>query len=290
MLALCVVFALFGAASNAAGTVLQRKAALRVPAEDAMRFRLLLDMVHQSVWLLGIGAVAGAALFQALALVTGPLALAQPVFVLELPFALLIAIPLLHRTLPGRGWVAVGAMVVGLAVALACAAPGGGSVQAPLDRWIPAIVVVGGLVVVMVALSRRRRNGAVRAALLGVGAAASNALTAAMMKSAADTFSDHGFGAFITSWQTYGFAVFGITAVFLLENSLQAGTIAASQPALTLGDATISLALGLTVYGETVRTGWWLLPQLIGVALVVAGTFYLSKAVTLTRELTANRR
>lgn len=284
-----MIFALLGAASNATGTVLQRKAALRVPPEDALKFRLLVDMLHQSVWLLGICAVAGAALFQALALVTGPLSLAQPVFVLELPLALVIAIPLLHRVLPGRGWLAVTAMVLGLAVALACAAPGGGNAQASLARWVPAVAVVGGLVVATVVLSRRRRAGAVRAALLGVGAAASNALTAAMMKSAADTFSEDGFTAFLAAWQTYGFALCGIAAVFLLENSLQAGPISASQPALTLGDATISLVLGLTVYGEHVRVGWWLLPELVGVLLVVAGTFYLSKAVGLTRELATDR-
>src|SRR5262249_20111040 len=104
LLALCVVFALLGAASNATGTVLQRKAALAVPDKDALRPRLMVDMIRQPVWLLGICGVAGAALFQALALVTGPLVLAQPIFILELPFALLIAMPVLHRGLPGSGW------------------------------------------------------------------------------------------------------------------------------------------------------------------------------------------
>ncbi|WP_335983049.1 MULTISPECIES: DMT family transporter [Streptomycetaceae] len=285
MLVLCVLFALLGAASNAAGTVLQRKAALRVPAEDAMRFRLLVDMLHQTVWLLGICGVAFAALFQALALVTGPLALAQPVFVLELPFALLIAMPVLGRSLPTRAWLAVACMVLGLAIALACAAPDGGTDQASLARWVPAVAGVGGFTLAAVALARHRRSGPTRAALLGVAAAAANALTAALMKSAANTFSAHGFGAFLAAWQTYGFALCGIAAVFLLENSLQSGSIAASQPALTLGDATLSLLLGLTVYAEQIRTGWWFVPELLGVAMVVTGTVYLSKSVALTREL-----
>ncbi|MFC7469068.1 hypothetical protein ACFQVA_18345 [Actinomadura keratinilytica] len=74
------------------------------------------------MWLLGIAGVVGAALFQALALVNGPLALVQPVFVLELPFALLIGVPLLHRRLPREGWWAVAAVVVGLVVVLGAAA------------------------------------------------------------------------------------------------------------------------------------------------------------------------
>jgi len=285
LLVLSVIFALLGAASNATGTVLQRKAALAVPPEDALRPRLLVDMLHQSVFLLGILGVIGAALFQALALVSGPLALAQPLFILELPFALLIALPLLHRTLPRSGWIAVGCMVVGLATGLACAAPSGGTAQASLARWIPACIVCLGLVAGAVLLARHRPSGAPRAALLGTAAAVANALTAALMKSAANTFSDHGFGAFITAWQTYGFALCGIGAVFLLENALQSGSITASQPALTLGDAVISLILGITVYAEHVRTGWWILPELGAVALITFGTFYLSKAVPLTREL-----
>jgi drug/metabolite transporter (DMT)-like permease len=285
LLVACVVFALLGAASNATGTVLQRKAALSVPAEDALRPRLMVDMVRQPVWLLGICGVAGAALFQALALVTGPLVLAQPIFILELPFALLISVPVLHRSLPGSGWVAVGCMVAGLAVALAAAAPSGGAEQAPMVRWIPAVVLCGGATALAVALARHRRSGAPRAALLGSAAAIANALTAALMKSAADTFSQHGGGAFLAAWQTYGFAVCGITAVFLLENALQAGSIAASQPALTLGDATVSLALGVFLYGEHIRTGWWVLPELAALALITFGTVHLSRAIPLTREL-----
>lgn len=285
LLVLCVLFALLGAASNATGTVLQRKAALAVPAEHALRPRLMVDMIRQPVWVLGICGVMGAALFQALALISGPLALAQPVFVLELPFALLISLPVLHRTLPAAGWAAVGGMVVGLALALGSAAPSGGATQASMERWIPAVTVCAGVTAVAVGLARHRPSGTSRAALLATAAAVANALTAALMKSAANTFSDDGGVAFLTAWQTYGFAVCGVTAVFLLENALQAGSIMASQPALTLGDATVSLALGVTLYDEHIRTGWWVLPELAAVALVTTGTLYLSRAIPLTREL-----
>lgn len=287
MAVLCVLFALLGAGSNAAGTVLQRKAALRVPAQDALKLRLLRDMMRQPVWVLGITAIATAALFQALALVAGPLALAQPVFILELPLALLIALPVLHRTLPAGGWVAVGCMVAGLVLGLASAAPGGGTSQASLARWVPAVVLCLGVMALAVASSLHRRPGPRKAALLATAAATGNALTAALMKSAADTFSDRGFTAFLGAWQTYAFALSGSAAVFLLENSLQAGPVTASQPALTLGDAAISLTLGITVYGEHVRLGWWLLPELAGLGLIAAGTVHLARATPLARELSA---
>lgn len=79
------------------------------------------------MWVLGTAGVIDAAARQSLALVNGPLALARPLFILELPLALLAAEPLMHRRLPRRGWWGVGGVVAGLAVLLTAAAPHGAS-------------------------------------------------------------------------------------------------------------------------------------------------------------------
>lgn len=213
------------------------------------------------------------------------MALAQPVFILELPFALLIALPVLHRALPRSGWVAVACVVAGLVIALGAADPSGGRAPASTAWWITAVAACAGAMGLAVLPASRLPSGAARAALLGSAAAVGNALTAALIKSAANTFSRHGFVAFLTSWQTYTFAASGIAAVFLLENALQAGPIAASQPALTLGDATVSLILGIVLYSESIRTGWWIVPEFAGVLLIVFGTFHLSRAIPLTRDI-----
>lgn len=125
-----MLFALLGAASNAMGTAFQRKAAARVPEGGGLR--LILRLARQPPWLIGIGGVIGAALLQALALANGPLSLVQPLFILELPFALMIAIPLLHRRLPGAGWWAVAGVVVSLGLVLLSAAPSG---HVPPPPW-----------------------------------------------------------------------------------------------------------------------------------------------------------
>ncbi|MEW2162806.1 DMT family transporter [Streptomyces sp. NPDC007084] len=277
MIALAVLFALLGAASNAMGTAFQRKAAARVPQGGGLR--LILQLARQPAWLIGIAGVAGAALFQALALVNGPLSLVQPLFILELPFALMIAIPLLHRRLPRAGWWAVAGVVGGLGLVLVAADPSGATVSAPMARWIPMLILCLSAVTVAVAVSRPGRPPLFRAAVLGSASAISNALTAALLKSAMGTLDDDGFGAFLGVWQTYGFVVTGIGAVLLLENALQAGPLAASQPALTIGDATVSLFLGVFLFGETIRTGWWLLPELAGAALVLWGVLRLTRVV-----------
>ncbi|EDX26512.1 hypothetical protein SSAG_06196 [Streptomyces sp. Mg1] len=97
-----VLLALFAALSNALATVLQRRAALTVPQSAGFRFGLIRDLLRRPVWVAGILAVIAAGAGQAFALATGPLALVQPLFVLELPLALLIAsLLLLRRPMPG---------------------------------------------------------------------------------------------------------------------------------------------------------------------------------------------
>jgi hypothetical protein len=281
MAVLAVVFAVLGALSNATGTAFQRKAAAPMKTGGGVRF--LLSLMRQPAWVIGILGVCGAALFQALALFNGPIALVQPIFVLELPFALMIAGPLMNRRMPPELWSGVVTVVFGLATLLAAAAPRGTQTQAPMEQWIPALIGCYGLMAVAVIVSRLRRSSLVRAAVLGFAAAVGNAMTAALLKSATGTFSDNGVVAFLSTWQTYGFALTGIAAVLLLENALQAGSLAASQPALTIGDATVSLLLGVTVFNESVRTGWWLLPELIGVALICVGVVVLTRAIPKTR-------
>ncbi|SDD89264.1 Magnesium transporter NIPA [Streptomyces prasinopilosus] len=284
-----VLFALGAAFSNALATVLQRKAALGVPRSDKLRAGLMLDLLRRPVWLAGILTMITAAVCQAVALATGPLTVVQPLFVLELPLTLAVATVLLRGRLSRAGWAAAFAVVAGLAVALTAASPAGNLTHVPMDRWIPALAVCATAIVALVLAALRRPQGRTRAACFGLATALAYAMTAALMKASMHTLDDGGLTAFLTAWQTYGFALFGASALFLLENALQAGPLVASQPAITLGDAGVSLALGITVYSESVRSGWWLLPQLLGVGLIVAGVLMLSR-LPLARSLTGEDR
>ncbi|OIJ64120.1 DMT family transporter [Streptomyces mangrovisoli] len=277
MTVLAVLFAVLGAVSNAVGTAFQRKAAADVPRGGGVR--LLLALVRRPAWAIGIAGVCCAALFQALALINGPMALVQPLFILELPFALLIGTRLLHRRLNPDGWRAVAGMVGGLALLLVAAAPAGDEEQASMLRWIPVLAVTLGAITAAVLLARSSASALFRAAALATGAAIGNALTAALLKSATGRLADDGLTAFLTAWQTYGFAITGVGALLLLENALQAGPLVASQPALTIGDAAVSLLLGVALFDETVRTGWWLLPEAIGAGLILWGVLRLTRVV-----------
>ncbi|GAA1138979.1 DMT family transporter [Streptomyces javensis] len=286
---LSITFALLAAGSNALGTVLQRRAALTVPASRSLRIGLIRDLVHTPVWFGGMLGVVFAALFQALALATGSLAAVQPIFILELPLALVIGGMVFHVGLSRKAWLCVACIVAGLALVLLSLAPTGGREQVPGIWWLPALAVTGGLGAALVLTGLRRPAGLLRAASLAAAAAIGNAVTAALVKSAMNILSARGAAAFFTAWQTYGFAAVGAFSLFLLGVAMQGGPLIGSQPALTLGDASVSFCLGVTLYGEQPRAGFWLLPALMGLGVLLYGIFGLSHTRCLAQCLDPGR-
>ena len=285
-----VLFAVLTALSNGAASVLQRRAASTAPDSDAMRLSLIGHLLRQKVWLAGIGLVIVAAVCQAVALATGPIAVVQPIFVIELPATLLMASFVMRVRLPRPVWFGVVAVTSGLALGMASAAPEGGSATVHGAAWVPALILTGLFEAGLIAGAMATR-GNPRAALLGLAAACAYALTAALMKDAMARLDDGGgVTALFTSWQLYAMAVVGVGALFLLQNALQAGTLVAVQPCLTLGDALISILYGVTLFGEHLRTGWWLLPELLALALIAAGCVQLARSPLASGNATAPAR
>jgi hypothetical protein len=231
-----VLFALLTALFNGLASVLQRMAAMTAPASKALHLSLLGYLVKRRVWLAGIAMVVVASVCQAIALATGPVALVQPIFIIELPFTLLVASMLARRKLPQRTWWAVGLVTVALGIGLAAAACG-------------------------------------------------YALTATLLKSAVAAL-DTSVAAFFSSWELYGTAVAGVGALFLLQNALQAGSLVAVQPPLTLGDAIISACYGVTVFGEDVNIGGGLLViEIVAVVAIAIGCVELSRSLAMVHQV-----
>src|ERR1700760_2811433 len=113
------------------------------PAAKTLHLSLFTYLFKLKVWLAGIGMVLLASVCQAIALATGPVALVQPIFIIELPFTLLVASRLARRRLPRRTWGAVGLVTVALGGGLAAAPPSGGGTRASLKVWVTALIVTG---------------------------------------------------------------------------------------------------------------------------------------------------
>ncbi|MGH3252755.1 MAG: DMT family transporter, partial [Trebonia sp.] len=258
--------------------VLQRKAAAQVPPERSMHISLIADLVRRRVWLAGIGMVIVAAVAQAAALATGPIALVQPIFIIELPVTLVLAALANHnraalRQLP---WTAIGITTIALGAGLAVAQPSGAIESAQNTSWVIVLIATAGFEAALIIAALGAR-GEPRAALLGLAAACGYALTAALMKNAMSDLSE-GAVQFFTNWHIYGTAVVGVGSLFLLQNALQAGSLVASQPMLTVGDALISISYGVVLFSESVRVGWWLLPQIVALAAIIAGCVQIAKS------------
>jgi drug/metabolite transporter (DMT)-like permease len=271
-----VLLALLTAASNATASVLQRRAALQARSSRPLELSLIADLARRKVWLAGIAMVVVAALCQAGALATGPVALVQPIFIVELPLTLLLSSLVWRRRLAPRTWGAVALVTVSLGTGLAAAQPSGGTDRASTSAWVLALIATGCFEFVLIT-GALRVTGEPRAALLGLAAGCGYALTATLMKDAMAALSQ-GAAEFLTTWQLYGTAIAGVGSLFLLQNALQAGTLAASQPMLTVGDALISMVYGVMLYHEQLRLGWWLLPEIVALILIVVGYIEIAKS------------
>ncbi len=215
-------------------------------------------------------------MLQGAALAVGSLALVQPLLASELLFTLVVGSLVFHRRPDRRTWLAFASLAAGLALFLGAAAPSPGRDTASPGGWAAAGLVLLAVVAGLVAVGRLVR-GAPRAALFGSASAVSFAGTAALLKEVTGRL-PQGVGAVLTQWPPYATAVVGLTAFLLLQSALRAGSLAASQPALTLGDALTSVALGWALFGEQVALGVRVLPEVIGVALIGLGSLGLAHA------------
>ncbi|MFJ5558738.1 DMT family transporter [Streptomyces sp. NPDC093250] len=274
-----VVLALLAALANAAATVLQRRAAADAAEAGAgvrQAVRWLRQVLRNPYWVAGAAMLAVTTVLQAAALGVGSLALVQPLMSTELLFTLILGSLVFHRRPDRRTWLAFVSLAAGLAVFLTSVAPAPGESTASPGAWLTTVAVVMGAVVVLV-VTARAVGSALRAALLGLASAVSFSLTAALLKEVTGRIPD-GADAVLGTWPLYATGVAGVAGFLLLQAAFRAGTLAASAPALTLGDALTSVALGWALFGEGITLGVRVVPAVIGVLLIGAGTAELARA------------
>jgi drug/metabolite transporter (DMT)-like permease len=273
------LLAVCAAASNAVGTVYQRKAAQQAPAEETMRLRLLWDLARQPVWLLGIGGLIGGFLFQAAALHFSVLTVVQPIVVGELPLTLLFGALVFHARVDREAVWGTVAISAGVAAVLIATAPQPGHAATPLS-WLVASVLSAAIGVSLVGAGLHA-TASRRAALFGAAAGLGFGFTAALMNSALHHVS-HGLGGLFSAWQLYAMIAVGMTSVFLTQNALQAGPLVAAQPTITTCDPLCSIIYGVLVFGEQLRGGVWIIPTAAGGVMILAGSLLLSRSSLIT--------
>lgn len=267
---LSALFAVLAAVANATASVLQRKAAQDQADSETLTWRLILHLLHRPIWFAGFSSVFVGFLLQALALGNGQISVVEPILVLELPATLLISAFAFRSRLGRREWGTSLVMTAGLAGVLFFLAPGAGSSTGVSGlAWAVGIGINLAVIAAAVAYGNFATGGAGEAAVLGVATGCGFGLTAALIKGVTQVFSD-GFAALFTSWQLYAMIVVGAGSMFLLQSALNSGRLLAAQPGFTLADPVVSVAWGVFVFHEQVRTGFYL--ALAGVCALLVGT------------------
>jgi drug/metabolite transporter (DMT)-like permease len=289
VLVLSVIAALAAGCTFAVGSVLQQRAAREEPAELSLSWRLLVDLAHRRLWLLGIGSDAISFGLQALALAFGPLALVQPLAVTGLLFAIPLAVRWRGKKLHAREWLATLSVALGLAAFLVAASPSDGVPQTTWLRWALILIAVGGLMAFGVALGQVVR-GALRASSYGLAAGAAFGLLAALTKASTHLLGQ-GAGTFFTSWQPYAMVVVAVAGAIVQQSAFQAGPLPASVPVMDAVEPAVAVSIGVFAFSEHVGTSLAALTfQALGIALLLAGIVTLDRSPVVVEMQAQNPR
>jgi drug/metabolite transporter (DMT)-like permease len=279
-----VVLALIASGFTATASVAQRRAAALAPERMSFSWRLVGYLLRRPAWFVGIASMILGFVFQVEALRLGSLSLVQPLIATELVIVFaVIAVHDPHRV-HRRDWFSALGMVVGLGAFLALARPSGGHSHSSMSMWVLAGVstfaLAGGLSVLAYLPSRRggRSSAGRKAALLGVAAATGFGFVAAVIKELSTHLSQGPSGVFL-NWSPYVLLLSGAAAMFLASNAFAAGSLAASQPGLTIVDPLVASTLGVVLFGERLNHApLAFIGEIMAVALLVISVVVLSRS------------
>ena len=243
-----IVFALLAALSNAVNVTTQHIASTADP-RGSSGWRLVLYLFRSPLWLFGWLALAGAFVFQALALHDGQISIVQPLLATELIFALVLRRFWIHQSILKITWGGAALTCVGLAVFILAAEPRGGRPTPTSHHWIAAAVTCGAAAAVLAALAQRGSPNW-RAAAYASAAATMWALVATFIKTTTDTLTQFGVAGMFTHWPLYALAVGAVAGTLLQQAALHVGPLKVSQPFLVIIDPVVSIALSVWLFAE----------------------------------------
>jgi len=279
---IAVIAALAAAFCFALGSLMQQGVA-RQSGDEALRFRLLWDLVRQPRWVAGVALSTFSFGLQALALAFGPLTLVQPIAATDVLFALPLIARRQRRRLGRRAITGALLVTVGIVVFLAVSPPVPGFSSPGIRAWLPVFITVGSLVAVagVVAL---RVQGRLRVVWLAAAAGALYGLSDAIIKSTVDMIPAHGIGV-LGHWEPYTLAVTGILGALYGQSAFSAGALSLSLPVIDTVEPVCAVVIGATVFGERLASSPLNLAfQMTGAAAAVAGIWLLSSSKIVEAE------
>ncbi len=271
------LLAALAAFTNAITSVLQRIGVESAPESSTMRPSLIGHAVKQGIWLIGFALMLVQFGLQATALKFGQLSTVQPVLTTELLFLLLVLAVWFRYRLGAREWLGAVTVVVGLGGFFLAARPHGGQVLPSDAEWLVASIVLLSVITICIVAAMRGPRWW-RAAAFGAATAITAAFGAALTK-AITGYISQGWDQVFTHFEPYMLAVTGLGTVFLLQNALHAGPITASRTTLVTMNPLVSIVLGVTLFGDVLRSGaLWISLEVLALAVLVTGVVVLTRS------------
>ncbi len=273
-----IVLALLSAALFGTGVALMQRPAAEVPAELAARPGLLLRVIRQPMWLLGVAAEIAGFVFQLVALRHGSLVVVQPLLTTSLLFTIALVGAWTRQGVTATEWAALIAVVAGLALFMVVASPSDrSSGSADPTDWVITGLSIGAAVAVLVWYGVRA-TGRAKATALGLAAGLSDAFMAVLTKAFAHV-TDQGVVSALTSWAPYALCAAGLTAMLLTQTAYQAGRPKVSLPIITVADPLVSCGIGVALFGEALKFTEARAPfVLMAIGIIATGLMVLSRS------------
>ena len=270
-----LVVALAAAVAFGWSTALMHHSASGAP-DDVHGLRgLLVHVVQQWRWLVGMAASLTGLGLHAAALSGGSLTVVQPLVVTGLVFSFLFR-SALDRQLPSRRMMAdVLLTAAGLTVFLL--ASGSGADSRGIAGRGTAVVLAAGAVAIVAGVVAAVRVPRRAGLLLGCAAGVVYGLVAGTLKATTDAGRD-GLGALLTSWPLYLLVVLGVAGFLLNQRSYRVAPLSSSLPAANTINPVVAVVFGIVGFGERPASGAGpIAAEVVGLAAVLLGVFLLAR-------------
>lgn len=251
---IAAALALVAAALLAVAAVAQQRGTEGVTDADALGAGFIATLARRPIWLAGIGADVAGFVVAAVALGFGSLLVVQPLLVTTVLFALPLAAWADHRRLAPPEWAWAAVLAAALVAFFVVGEPSAGRDHAPAREWIPVLVassaVVGGCVVGASSMP----HGRARSLALAVAAGLLLGLAGPLTKTTVDAIGE-GFVGLLATWELWAMIACTVLGTFWQQSSYQAGDVQTSLPAVTVLKPVVAMAIGITLFEESLQVG-----------------------------------
>ena len=280
---MAAALALVAAFLFALAATLQQKGALNLPTVSLSEPSSLVELLGQTMWVLGTTAMLTGYVVQAAALDRGQVSIVQPLLVTTVVFALPLGHFLTQQHVGSREIGGAFVIIVGLALFTIFGHPADGNENAPGSSWLFVIVLVA--IVSGVILSFAGRGGpSMKAALYGSVAGMLFGLSASLTKPTLN-YLDGGVGEMLSHWEPYVLAIVGILGFVLQQVSLGTGRLAPSVATVSTVNPFVSILIGTFLLDERLsRPTWHVVVAIVGLVLALGGAVVISMATEGTRD------